>query len=84
MRRGERREMVYGYVKKYIEENGYAPKLEEISAAVGVSIQSVAYQIYKLQKLGLVYHPVGKSRGIRLVDTPEWKKKMLVRFTNTN
>jgi repressor LexA len=51
------------YVNAFVQENGYAPSVREIGAAVGLrSTASVSYHIQALQEKGLLAGPGEKGR----------------------
>ena len=51
------------YVNAFVQENGYAPSVREIGAAVGLrSTASVSYHIQALQDKGLLAGPGAKGR----------------------
>ena len=51
------------YVNAFVQENGYAPSIREIGAAVGLrSTASVSYHIQCLQNKGLLVSPQAKGR----------------------
>ena len=51
------------YVNAFVQENGYAPSVREIGAAVGLrSTASVSYHIQALQEKGLLAGPGQKGR----------------------
>ena len=51
------------YVNEFVRENGYAPSVREIGAAVGLrSTASVSYHIQALQDKGLLSAPGAKGR----------------------
>ena len=51
------------FVNEFIQENGYAPSVREIGAAVGLrSTASVSYHIQALQEKGLLNAPGQKGR----------------------
>ena len=51
------------YVNRFVQENGYAPSVREIGAAVGLrSTASVSYHIQALQEKGLLSGPGEKGR----------------------
>ena len=59
--------MILDYVNQFIQENGYAPSVREIGAAVGLrSTASVSYHLQQLQQKGLLQAPdaKGKKRAI--------------------
>ena len=50
------------FVNKFAQENGYAPSVREIGAAVGLSsTASVSYQLRQLQMKGLLSAPENKG-----------------------
>ena len=65
-RTSNKADMILNYVNQFIQENGYAPSVREIGAAVGLrSTASVSYHIQALQDKGLLLTPdKGKKRSI--------------------
>ena len=66
-RTSNKAEMIMDYVNHFIQENGYAPSVREIGAAVGLrSTASVSYHLQQLQQKGLLQAPStkGKKRAI--------------------
>ena len=66
-RTSNKAEMILDYVNHFIQENGYAPSVREIGAAVGLrSTASVSYHLQQLQQKGLLQAPdaKGKKRAI--------------------
>ena len=66
-RTSNKAEMILDYVNHFIQENGYAPSVREIGAAVGLrSTASVSYHLQQLQQKGLLLAPneKGKKRAI--------------------
>ncbi len=56
------------YVNSFVQENGYAPSVREIGAAVGLrSTASVSYHIQALQSKGLLMTPDSKGRKRSIV-----------------
>ncbi len=56
------------YVNTFVQENGYAPSVREIGAAVGLrSTASVSYHIQALQSKGLLLSPGSKGRKRSIV-----------------
>ena len=54
--------LIVDFVEQFIQENGYAPSIREIGAAVGLSsTASVSYHLQKLQAEGLLRSPGGKG-----------------------
>ena len=66
-RTSNKSDMIMDYVNHFIQENGYAPSVREIGAAVGLrSTASVSYHLQQLQQKGLLQAPgsKGKKRAI--------------------
>ena len=60
--------MILDFVNRFIQENGYAPSIREIGAAVGLrSTASVSYHLQALQDKGLLQSPGAKGRKRALV-----------------
>jgi SOS-response transcriptional repressor LexA len=64
-----RRQQVLQFVRRHIEEHGYAPTLRDICAACGISSTSAAsYSVRALHERGLLHRTPGISRGIALAE----------------
>jgi len=65
-RTSNKAQLILDYVNQFVQENGYAPSVREIGAAVGLrSTASVSYHIQALQEKGLLLTPdKGKKRSI--------------------
>ena len=62
-RTSDKAEQILNYVNQFIQENGYAPSVREIGAAVGLrSTASVSYHIQALQEKGLLMSAGQKNR----------------------
>ena len=62
-RTSDKAEKILEYVNAFVQENGYAPSVREIGAAVGLrSTASVSYHIQALQDKGLLSGPSEKGR----------------------
>lgn len=62
-RTSDKAEKILEYVNEFMRENGYAPSVREIGAAVGLrSTASVSYHIQALQDKGLLSAPGAKGR----------------------
>ena len=62
-RTSDKAEKILDYVNQFIQENGYAPSVREIGAAVGLrSTASVSYHIQQLQEKGMLLSPGAKGR----------------------
>ena len=67
-RTSNKAQLIVDYVNQFIQENGYAPSVREIGAAVGLrSTASVSYHIQALQEKGLLLSPGAKGRKRSLV-----------------
>ena len=67
-RTSDKAEQILNYVNQFIQENGYAPSVREIGAAVGLrSTASVSYHIQALQDKGLLQAPGQKNRKRSIV-----------------
>ena len=63
-------ELILDYVNQFVQENGYAPSIREIGAAVGLrSTASVSYHVQQLQDKGLLLPTGGKGRKRSIVTT---------------
>ena len=61
-RTSNKADLILDYVNQFIQENGYAPSVREIGAAVGLrSTASVSYHLQALQEKGLLHGPGGKG-----------------------
>ena len=61
---------ILDFVNAFVQENGYAPSIREIGAAVGLSsTASVNYHLQQLQEKGLLAAPGGKGRKRAIVTT---------------
>jgi repressor LexA len=61
-RTSDKDQMILEFVNAFVQENGYAPSVREIGAAVGLrSTASVSYQLRRLQEQGLLSFPSGKG-----------------------
>ena len=62
-RKSNKAEEIMDYVNQFIRENGYAPSVREIGAAVGLrSTASVSYHLNQMQEKGLLQAPAGKGK----------------------
>ena len=63
-------EQILEFVNQFVQENGFAPSVREIGAAVGLrSTASVSYHLQQLQSKGLLASPGGKGRKRATVTT---------------
>ena len=62
-RTSDKADRILEYVNQFVQENGYAPSVREIGAAVGLrSTASVSYHIQALQEKGMLITPDSKGR----------------------
>ena len=67
-RKSDKAQMILEFVNLFVQENGYAPSVREIGAAVGLrSTASVSYHLQQLQAQGLLVSPEGKGKKRALV-----------------
>ena len=61
-RTSDKGEKILEFVQEFLRDNGYAPSVREIGAAVGLSsTASVSYQLKRLQEKGLLSAPNNKG-----------------------
>jgi repressor LexA len=61
-RTSNKADLILAFVNQFVQENGYAPSVREIGAAVGLrSTASVSYHLNQLQEKGLLVSPSGKG-----------------------
>lgn len=64
-RTSNKQEEILAYIQEFMMENGYAPTIREIGAAVGLkSTASVSYHLSQLQSKGILNFEPGKKRAI--------------------
>ena len=62
-RKSDKAGLILDYVNRFVRENGYAPSVREIGAAVGLrSTASVSYHLQQLQAKGALLSPEGKGK----------------------
>lgn len=67
-RTSNKAELILDFVNQFIQENGFAPSVREIGAAVGLrSTASVSYHLNQLQEKGLLQAPGAKGRKRAIV-----------------
>ena len=67
-RTSNKADQILTFVNAFIQENGFAPSIREIGAAVGLrSTASVSYHIQQLQDKGLLIDPGSKGRKRAIV-----------------
>jgi len=63
----DRSRQVYDFVRAYVARHGYAPKLREIAAHLGIASRGVVHRhLRALEKEGLISIESDRARGIRL------------------
>lgn len=61
-------DLILEFVNQFVQENGFAPSVREIGAAVGLrSTASVSYHLQQLQAKGLLQSPGAKGRKRAIV-----------------
>ncbi len=69
-RTSNKAQLILDFVNQFVQENGYAPSVREIGAAVDLrSTASVSYHLQQLQQKGLLLAPGGKGRKRSIVTT---------------
>lgn len=67
-RTSNKAELILAFVNQFVQENGFAPSIREIGAAVGLqSTASVSYHLQNLQEKGLLLASGGKGRKRAIV-----------------
>ena len=72
-RTSNKADLILEFVNKFIQENGFAPSVREIGAAVGLSsTASVSYHLQQLQEKGILQGPnaKGRKRALSTVQRP--------------
>ncbi len=72
-RTSNKAELILEFVNSFVQENGFAPSVREIGAAVGLrSTASVSYQLERLQEKGLLVtsNQKGRKRAIATTRRP--------------
>ncbi len=67
-RTSNKSQLILDFVNEFVRENGFAPSVREIGAAVGLrSTASVSYHLTQLQAQGLLLSPGAKGRKRAIV-----------------
>ena len=67
-RTSNKAQLILEFVNAFVQENGFAPSVREIGAAVGLrSTASVSYHLQQLQEKGLLQSPGAKGRKRAIV-----------------
>ena len=70
-RTSDKSERILAYVRQFTQENGFAPSIREIGAAVGLrSTASVSYHLQQLQEKGLLYPCYWTRSQLHIVNAP--------------
>ena len=63
----KKEKLVFDYLVKSIDENGYAPSVRDIVASLGIkSTSSVHLYLHNLEKKGFIEQDAGKKRTLRI------------------
>ncbi len=69
-RTSDKADRILDYVNQFVQENGFAPSVREIGAAVGLrSTASVSYHLQQLQEKGMLVAPGAKGRKRAIATT---------------
>ena len=69
-RTSNKAQLILDFVNQFVQENGFAPSIREIGAAVGLnSTASVSYQLKQLQEKGLLTGSAQKGRKRAIATT---------------
>ena len=67
-RTSDKAQQILDYVNQFVQQNGYAPSVREIGAAVGLrSTASVSYHLRQLLEKGMLQDPGAKGRKRAIV-----------------
>lgn len=72
-RTSNKSQLIVDFVNSFVQQNGYAPSIREIGAAVGLrSTASVSYHLQQLQEKGILQgaDSKGKKRALATVQRP--------------
>jgi repressor LexA len=65
----KRQREILDFVSQYIQRNGYAPTLQEIAKALGVSsLATVHEHLEAMQRKGIIRRQGGSARGMEIMD----------------
>lgn len=65
----KRQLQILGFIRQYIDTNGFAPTLKQIAEALEVSsLATIHEHLQALEKKGLIRKKIGATRGISLTD----------------
>jgi len=60
-------EIVYAFIKLYMQQHGYAPSLREIAAGCYLGTSSVLRHLDRLEAWGRITREPGRARSMSLV-----------------
>lgn len=73
--RGDNQAKILAYIKKEIQEKGYAPSVREICDAVGLKSTSTVHgHLIRLEKKGLLHRGTMKPRAIEVLGDPAFNR----------
>ena len=68
----DRQRQTLNFIRSYIDENGYPPKLKEIGHHLGITSRGTVHRyIRALEEENLIRVSTGRSRGIELVNSKQ-------------
>jgi repressor LexA len=63
-------DLVFAYVRDYIEEHGYPPSMRNIAQACQLSTTAVRYNLDKLEAWGWLAREPHVARSLRILQKP--------------
>jgi len=80
----DRQRQTLNFIRSFIDENGYPPKLKEIGNHLGITSRGTVHRyIRALEDENLIRVSTGRSRGIELIDTGRSEDKDTSDHDNT-
>jgi repressor LexA len=80
----DRQRQTFNFIRSFIDENGYPPKLKEIGEHLGITSRGTVHRyIRALEDENLIRVSSGRSRGIALVDDVSREEKNTSYHENT-
>lgn len=74
----EREKQIFHYISACMKENGYAPSVRDICAALQIHSTSTVHQyLRRLDAKGYIHRDVGKSRAVSIQPTEQEPENML-------
>lgn len=64
-----RQSEVLAFVRRYLDETGMAPSLQETAEAMGIALNAAAKHLKALETAGVIERRPGMARSLRLVDS---------------